>query len=621
MTTEKLCHVVKPLVRSFIESMTVDQWRSLISPSPDDASIILLAELILGVIHNVSEFLLKSIRCRSAPGSEGTMSTLHTDLSHTFSESLGLEDQADNVSLTNLADMIQKETEEIVTSSITEEYTDNTYIIQPDRLNAIVNLTIEVFRKFGHKIKNPELCCKYWYEKKEVEPEVPLASSDSEGEPADSPEDISLPQYVSTTELVQELLRKDWTDISATLLDNITIGEYKKLESQSSKEIQSVAEEITTILSKKRKKPSQVLRKKVKSFFAMSFLRVWLCRLLANVKRKHPQVSREESCDLVESIIDNLTPELANVTIEEAKSEKSAIAIFQHISSHNVLHLTKGLTDLIYHNVFTGDVPRSALATIPSRSYHMYDDIWKQSKVCISIMKWFMKAHANTLYDRLNLHMLEPITYPVISELPEMDLVPKASATSTLVEYTDEKPAEYPEPEVTTTKGAPMVHAAGGATSKKRKGVSFAVETRLKKTYISSFLDMVVFHVCNDAGVVIENKPKFSKSIFERVWAKVEGENMYITQKSFRNLTRKIHKCICKQFKSLDLLYLMASLDPVIIELIVSLIKERLMTPPKKKTLLLRLSAAAKLLCGITGNVTVRHFNFFGLVHSLCVFV
>lgn len=601
MTTEKLCHVVKPLVRSFIEKMTVDQWRSLISPSPDHASIILLAELILGVIHDVSEFLLKSIRCRSAPGSEGTMSTLHTDLSHTFSESLGLEDQADNVSLTDLADMIQKETEEIVTSSITEEYTDNTYIIQPDRLNAIINITVELFRKFGHKIKAAELRCKYWYQKKEVEREVLLAWRDSEGEPADSPEDISLPQYVSTTELVQDVIRKDWIDISSTLLDDITVGEYKKLQSQSSMEIQSVADEIAAILSEKRKKPFQALRKKVKSFFAMSFLRVWLCRLLANVKRKHPQESREESCELVESIIDSLTPELVNVTIEEAKNEKSAIAVFQHISSHNVLHLTKGLTDLIYHNVFIGDIPRSARSTIPSRSYHMYDDIWKQSKVCISIMKWFMKAQSRTLCDRLNLHMLEPITYPIISELPETDVLPKSTATSTVVEYT-EKPAEYTEPEDTTTKGVPKVRAAGRATSKKRKGVSVAVETHLKKTYISCFLDMVVFHVCNDAGVTIEDKPEFSKSIFERVWAKVEGEKMYITQKSFKNLTRKIHKCICKQFKSLDLLYSMASLDPVIMELIVSLIKERLMTPPKKKTFLLRLSAAAKLLCRVNGK-------------------
>lgn len=600
MTTEKLCNVVKPLVRTFIEKMTVDQWRSLISPSPDHASIILLAELILGVIHNVSEFLLKSIRCRSVPGCEGTMSTLHTDLSHTFSESLGLEDQAD-ISLSDLADMIQKETEEIVTSSITEEYTDNTYIIQPDRLNAMINITVELFRKFGHKIKATELRCKYWYPKKEVDREVLLAFSESEGEPADSPEEISLPHYVSTTELVQEVIRKDWTDISSKLLDDITVGEYKKLQSQSSMEIQSVADEITTILTEKRKRPFQALRKKVKSFFAISFLRVWLCRVLAHVKRKHPQDSREENCELVEAIIESLTPELLNVTIEEAKNENSVIAIFQHISSHNVLHFTKGLTDLIYHNVFVGDVSRSARASIPSRSYRLYDDIWKQSKVCISIMKWFMKAHTNILCDRLDLHMLEPITYPIISELPETDVLPKSSATSTVVKYT-EKPVEHREPEGTTTKGVPKVRAAGGTASKKRKGVSVAVETHLKKTYVSCFLDMVVFHVCSDAGVIIENKPEFCRSIFERVWAKVEGEKMYITQRSFKSLSRKIHKCICKQFKSLDLLYLMASLDSVVMELIVSLIKERLMTPPKKRSLLSHLSAAAKLLCRADGK-------------------
>lgn len=599
MTTEKLCHVVQPLVRTFIERMTVDQWRSLISPSPDHASIILLAELILGVIHNVSEFLLKSIRCRSASVSEGTMSTLHTDLSHTFSESLGLDDQADNVNLADLADMIQKETEEIVTSSITEEYIDNTYIIQADRLNAIINSTVKLFRKFGHKIKASEQRCKYWYQKEVEDQEVLPLSSESEGEPADSPEDISLPQYVST-ELVQEVIRKDWSDISSTLLDDITVGEYKKLQSQSSTEIQSVAEEIAMILSEKRKNAFHALRKKLKSFFALSFLRVWLCRLLANVKRKHPQVSREESCELVESIIDSLTPELLNVT-GDAKSE-NVVAVFQHISSHNVLHLTKGLSDLIYHNVFIGDAPCSARAASPSKSYYLYDDIWNQAKLCISIMNWFMKAQTNILCDRLKLHMLEPITYPIISELPETDVLPKTPETSTVMKYT-EKPVEYTEPADTTTKDALKVQAAGRVTSKKRRGLSAAVQTHLKKTYISSFLDMVVFHICSEAGGIIEDKPEFTKRIFEGVWAKVEGEKMYITQKSFKNLTRKIHKRICKQFKSLDSVYLMASQDPVIVELIVSLIRERLMTPPKTNSLLLRLSAAAKLLCRVTGNM------------------
>lgn len=592
MTTEKLCHVVKPLVRSFIERMTADQWRSLISPSPDHASVILLAELILGVINNVSEFLLKSIRCRSAPGSEGTMSTLHTDLSHTFRESLGLEEQADNVSLTGLADMIQKETEEIVTSSITEEYTDNTYIIQPDRLNEMINITVELFQKFGYKIKEAELSYQYLYQRKEVDEEALLASSDSEGELADSPED-SLPQYVSTTELVQEVIVKDWLDISSTLLDYITAGEYEKLQLQSSKDIQSVAAEIATILAEKRKKPFQAWRKKVKSFFSMSFLRVWLCRLVASVKRRHPQESREDSCELVESIIDGLTAELVDAPIEGAKSKSSTVDIFKRISSHNVLHFTKGLTDLIYRKVSAGDVPRSERAAAPGRSFHMYEDIWKQSKVCVSIMKWFMKAQNKVLCDRLNLQVVEPVSYPIISEPPETDALPTPSATSVPV-----KDGEYTEPE----DGAAI--AAGGTTSRKRMGVSGGVEAHLKRTYISCFLDMVVFHICKDAGVTLEDKPQFSKSIFEGVWAKVEEEKMYITRKSFKNLTRKIHKCICKQFKSLDLLYLIASLDPAIIELIVSLIRERLMTPPSQTRLLLRLSAAAKLLCRLSANNT-----------------
>lgn len=127
--------------------------------------LILLAELIVGVIHDVSELLLHGIKCRNAPSYEDTLSGLHKDISHTLSESFGL-DQPDTVSLEDVADMIHKETEEIVTSSITEEHKENTYVIQPDRLDAIIDPTIELFRKFGHKIKAAEGHCKSCFKKK-----------------------------------------------------------------------------------------------------------------------------------------------------------------------------------------------------------------------------------------------------------------------------------------------------------------------------------------------------------------------------------------------------------------------------------------------------------------------
>lgn len=581
MTTETLCNIVKPLVRSFIEKMTVDQWRSLVSTSPDHASTILLAELILGVIHDVSEFLLMSIRCRSGPSCENTISTLHTDLSQTFTESLGLEDPADK-SLNSLADMIQKETEEIVTLSITEEYVENTYIIQPERLNTIINITIELFRKFGYKIKAGQLRSKNGYQNDEDSELLPAAGV-TEGEPLGGQDDVCSPQHVSP-ESVQEVIRKDWSDISSTLLDDISVGEYKKLQSESAVEIQSVLDEIASVVSEKRKKPFQALKKKVKTFFSKSFLRVWLCRLLAKLKRKHPQDTKEESYEVVESIIDGLTPEFVNVTVEEVKNENCVIAMFQHTSRHNILHLTKGLTDLIYQKVVVQDIPGSKRATSSSRSYNLYSDIWKQSKLCISMMKWFTKAQTKVLCDRLNLHMLEPETCAVTSELPEADSLPTPSTTSA-VTHTEKPFTGSTEPEDMASKDVSKDGTAGGATSKEREGISLpAAETQLKKTYVHCFIDMVVFQICNDAGVIIEDKHMVSNRIFDRVWAMVQGEKMYITQSSFKNMKGKIHKSICKHFQSLDLLYLMASLDPIIMKLITSLIKERLMTPPKTKS-------------------------------------
>lgn len=595
MTTEKLCSVVKPLVKAFIEKMTVDQWRSLVSPSPDHASIILLAELILDIIHDVSDFLLNNIRCGRVPNGEDTMNTLHTELLETFSESLGLEDQAEDASVSSLAHGIQKETEGIVTSAITEECTkEYTYIIQPDRLNAIINTTIELFRKFGYKIKAVEQCCKSWFQKKDEDTEPLPASTDMEGEPLDSRDTLCSPQ--DTSESVQEEIRKNWSDISSTLLDDITVGQFKKLESESSKEIHSVLSEIDAILSKKRKQPFQALRNKLKSFFGMSFLRVWLCRLLANVKKRHPKDTREESLEVVDSIIESLTPEFENMSHREVGNEH-VIAIFQQTSRHNVLHLTRGLTDFIYHNVFVGDTSGSKGVSTPRRRYNLYYDIWKQSMICISIMKWFTRAQTKKLCKRLNLHRLEVESSPVVSEPAETDILPTPSTTST-AKHSEEPFTQVTKPGSARRKGASKVQAAG-ATSKKREGVTEAVETQLKKSYIGCFVDMVVFHVCSEAAVVVEDKHKLSNLIFERICAEVEDETMYITQSTFRNMRGKIHKCLCKRFKPQELLYLMASLDPAVMELIVSLVKDSLMTPPKKTTFL---SALAKFLRKVTGK-------------------
>lgn len=586
MTTEKLCSVVKPLVEAFIEKMTVDQWRSLTSPSPDHASTILLAEFILDVIHDVSDFLLKSIRCGRVSNCENTMSALQMDLLETFSESLGLEDQAENVSVSSLAHVIQKETEGIVTSAITEECTkEYTYIIQPDRLNAIIDTTIELFRKFGYKIKAVEQRCKSWFEEKDEDSGPLPASTNTEGGPLDSQDTICAPQY--TPESVQEAIRKNWSDISSTLLDDITVGQFKKLESESSKEIHSVLSEIDTVLSKKRTQPFQGLRNKLKSFFGMSFLRVWLCRLLANVKKRHPEDTREESFEVVDSIIESLTPEFEDMSHRGVGNEH-VIAIFQQTSKHNVLHLTRGLTDFIYHNVFVGDTSGSKRVSAPSRRYNLYYDIWKQSMICISITKWFTRAQTRKLCNRLNLHALDPVTSPVVSEPSETAILPTPSTTSTA------KLTEEPFTQGARRKGAFKVQAAG-ATSRKREGVTEAV----KKSYIGCFVDMVVFHVCSEAAVIVEDKHELSNRIFERTWAEVEGGPMYVTPSTFRNVKGKIHKCLCQRFRSQELLCLMALLDPAVIRLVVSLVKDRLMTPPKETTLL---SALAKVLRKAAGK-------------------
>lgn len=135
-----------------------------------------------------------------------------------------------------------------------------------------------------------------------------------------------------------------------------------------------------------------------------------------------------------------------------------------------------------------------------------------------------------------------------------------------------------------------------GAPSEERE-VNESVTTQLKQNYIRCFIDMSVLHVCTEACVIDKNKYELSSRIFERVRPQLQGEKMYVTEKSFKNLKRKVYKCICRKFKSFDWFYLMALLDSVLMDNIISLIKTRLMTPPEEKALFSRFFDRITSLC------------------------
>lgn len=88
---------LRSLLQSFFAKITVDQWKSLVSGSPDNATKILVAELILNLVSTVTESVLTVLRSLNVPEpEEAALSHLGESFPHSFSEALGVPEQVDS---------------------------------------------------------------------------------------------------------------------------------------------------------------------------------------------------------------------------------------------------------------------------------------------------------------------------------------------------------------------------------------------------------------------------------------------------------------------------------------------------------------------------------------------
>lgn len=67
--TELRIDTVRPLIESVFERITEEQWRLLTLGSPDDATKVLAAELLLDVIASVTNTLLTALKAITIPES------------------------------------------------------------------------------------------------------------------------------------------------------------------------------------------------------------------------------------------------------------------------------------------------------------------------------------------------------------------------------------------------------------------------------------------------------------------------------------------------------------------------------------------------------------------------
>lgn len=595
------------IIQAFIEKLTEDQWRSLTSASPTNVTNILVAEMTLNIIDTVTESMMTNVgSTRSSECLEDVIPGLDNLLEQSFCAALHIK-HADE-SLKCLAKMIRQENQENLKAlNASPEPCDvNQHITSPSRLNRMVCCINELLRKVGAKVTS------VFHSSKDREKDGEEEVKEQEQEEDVALEDENVDRWISP-DSVQEKIRKELSDISTSLMENVSADEFKGLEFVSSEEIESMGKEVALLASKEveGKRSFKCLRNQLKLMFAKCFLRVWLCRLVAQLKKKHQEEITVESC---ESIVEQLTPQLLNDLQGQDENSSSLKVKSKYITGAKVLVLTQRLTPLLSLQPSSSIPPDSdekgpagETQLVPYAKGEIYKDVRRQSWICTVLMKWFLKTVVKGLGVGLK--------HSILKKKPDVSIAEPSGTDCEAAEATQEaEPSEPPydltatliseeaEPEDTSvileTRRREEQPAEAAASEHQDEGrQSEDLEEDFKTSYVKTFIQKVVFHVCAEARVRFGNKCKVSEGIFEKVWAEVKNDNMYVTPRTFKNLDKKIHQCLCRRFQPLELMCLMTLQDPSVTELFVSLVKQRLMTPPQEPSVQRFFSSMAKVLC------------------------
>lgn len=513
---------VQPYIKSFLKNITLQQLESLHLGSPDNASTILLMDMILRLILDVTESLIKNVvTIRINHLEENAETYLERSLFCNLSDALGVP--VENRSLRSLKTMIWHEAKENAAFFLTHvEHSDiNIQIAPPSKLNRMASLFIKLFKDFGPRVSRT----KSKQRKRDVTERIAktVKKWKLSGRPAEEAEAFLENRSKIS---VQNEVTKKLSNISASLLDGISSCFYKEIQSAICMEIQSIAREPSSAIDQSRNG--------IQHFYSKWFLKVWLCRMLQRLNKKYPEDTKAGRLEIIESIIKGLAS--TNVENLEPMSADSLLVKFTEFPGDKIQDFTEELRDLIFKHVLVEKKQESIFKDYCQRSWSnpkpqagIDIDIWRDACVCIAIMNWFHHSQTEGVVD-VPSGMNWP--YELYPSVPQRDK---------------------------------------------------ETEAQISKVYVNLFVEKVVFHMCSEAKVMVENTEELLDSLFESIWPEVKDEKICITHNSFKKLDETIHRGLCQKYGLIEVMTLMSGPHPTIVEFLICFIRKKLMTPGRKK--------------------------------------
>ncbi|CAK6967610.1 uncharacterized protein LOC121898093 [Scomber scombrus] len=570
-----------PLIQTFFERITEGQWYSLTSGSPDDSTRILLAQLLLQIKQAATNTLLAVLKNTSVVISEEQVQAkLSETLIESFTKVLDMENLAECVSFKCMTQLLAKE--------VTESAGINQRLTPQHRLDDMLCHASKILETFSSKMP-----CTPRSRRQRTSRTSSVCTTALTLEDLEDTEDIV--QLLDTTEeapqdpfmtemvnIVQAIIEIELTEFIEPLLQDVADSEYELLLSEFSFDIEVVVKDIAQlIVSEVKEKVASPETKNegflkgagsmIRDFFVKQLIKAFIAQIVAQVKAKFHSKFEAESSQSMQSII----AIIASLFVADDGNKDEEI-----ISGSDVTMIVQDLTTIIASFINNGtrrpkDV-RGKAATRSQVNAAMCATIQQKVSSFLALINWWRKTQATSHSTRVTLALREESS----SHSSGLYSVETLSSDVTLVETHSDVTSEEDE----------YIPAVQEDTE----------ETKRNKLWVKDLLRNIVSRLVKKAKVswTPTKSEVIVQRLYQRIWAEVEEADFRITPEFLKELSKAVLKDLVKKWGSAEALLVLMSLEePATEKLIATCVRERLMAPVKKQSVINRvLSSVRKAL-------------------------
>ncbi|XP_074492706.1 uncharacterized protein LOC141768358 [Sebastes fasciatus] len=544
--------VVSKLLNSFFKGMTADQWGFLKSGSPDDATMTMMGELLLDMTAALTKSFLKSLGSTTLASEDDVQINLGDTISQGFAEALGVDVSVQCPSSKSLTTLISEEVSESVRSALSSPEGIVQRLTPPSRLNNMILHACKMCQAFIGKMKSvfsprprkQRTIC----EQSDVEPEP----SDAEDRHAVTPSSDVVIAMKDIT-YVTIIIKKQLNDITDPLLVDVPDSEYALMQSQNSREIEDVAEEIARSIAKdavrstppeqKRKRSKKSIGSKIKKLLAKCFAKTCIHRIVAQMRKRFQRGSKIHSRESAKS----LTKKINDLMKKTENCDLLGLGTpLLNIPPGRVLEFTKVLSDLLYTHITHGPeiIPEPVIRA------NMRADLQRKVLGFLCLARWWQIFQSDDLVDNMR--------HAILGTKPRA-----------------KKPLAIAAPP------APVFRDDSARRARNEQ----------KKNCVEVILERLVTRIFKKAKVTwtLSNVHDIIQRLFEQTWAEVEGLDFDTSPETLENLEKAIYRDLIKTWG--NAMWVLVSLkggQPAVGECIASAVKGHLMAPPRQRSCMCR---------------------------------